>query len=175
MKEYIKESFKEFKNIKSLTTVALLGAVGMIISMFTIDVNQYLRISFESVTHGIAGMLFGPFLTGFTAVFLDTLKFLIRPVGVYFPGFAINELVIGLVYGFMFYKKEITVKRVFLSRVIIVIIVNLFLTPLWLSILYGQAFELMASVRLIKNAVMLPIDTFILYQLLKFTQKVFKK
>ncbi len=175
MKQYIKDSLQEFKNVKSLTTVAILGAAGIIISMFTIDINEYLRISFETVTHGISGMLFGPFLTGFAGVFLDLLKFLARPVGVYFPGFAINELIIGLIYGFAFYKKEITVPRVLVARIIVVLIINMFLTPLWLSILYGQAFQLIASVRIIKNIIMLPIDTFILYQVLKLSKKVFKR
>ncbi len=175
MKKYIQESFNEFKNTKSLTTVALLGAAGVIISMFTININQFLVISFASVTHGVSGMLFGPFLTGFTAIFLDVLKYLLNPNGPFFPGFALNELIIGFIYGFMFYKKEISVKRVFIARIIIVIIINIFLTPLWLSILYGQAFEVLASMRIIKNIIMLPIDTFILYQILILSNKVFKK
>ncbi len=175
MRENLKEALKEFKNVKSLTTVALLGAAGVIISMFTININQFLVISFASVTHGVSGMLFGPFLTGFTALFLDVLKYLLNPNGPFFPGFALNELIIGFIYGFMFYKKEISVKRVVIARIIIVIVINMFLTPLWLSILYGQAFEVLASMRIIKNIILLPIDTFVLYQVLVLSKKVFKK
>ena len=49
-------------------------------------------------------------------------------------------------------------------------LINLCLTPLWLHLQYGNAFVL-TSVRLIKNIIKLPLDTALLYALLKMVEQ----
>ena len=53
-------------------------------------------------------------------------------------------------------------------------VINLVLTPLWLNIMYGNAFVI-SGMRLIKNAVKLPLDTALLYFLLKAVETHRKK
>lgn len=54
------------------------------------------------------------------------------------------------------------------------LVINLVLTPLWLNIMYGNAFVI-SGMRLIKNAVKLPLDTALLYFLLKAVETHRKK
>ena len=46
-------------------------------------------------------------------------------------------------------------------------LINLLLTPLWLSILYKNAFIVLFAARIVKNVIMLPIETAILYVVCK--------
>ncbi|MBQ5326371.1 MAG: hypothetical protein J6K80_04110, partial [Oscillospiraceae bacterium] len=73
------------------------------------------------------------------------------------------------------YKKDVKLSRVIIARVVVTVGINLTLTPLWLSFMYGNAYKFMVPARLIKNMVMLLIDIFILYNLLKFADKNIRK
>ena len=59
------------------------------------------------------------------------------------------------------------------------VIISIVLTTLWLKLLYGNAFMALFSVRLIKSAVMFPINTVLLMGVLKPAgaagKKIFKK
>ena len=59
-----------------------------------------------------------------------------------------------------------TLARTFGACLTAVLVLNLCLTPLWLHIMYGNAFVLSAG-RLLKNIVKLPVDTGLLYALLR--------
>ena len=105
----------------------------------------------------------------------DIIKYLLKPTGAFFPGFTLNEILTGLIYGIIFYRKDVKLSRVIIARIVVTVGINLTLTPLWLSFMYGNAYKFMVPARLIKNLVMLPIDIFILYTLLKFTDKNIKR
>ena len=105
----------------------------------------------------------------------DIIKFIIKPTGPFFPGFTLNEMILGFVYGLIFYKKEIKLPKVIGARMIVTFGINLVLTPLWLSIMYGNAYKFMVPVRLIKNLVMIPVDVFLLYSVLRFAEKNLKR
>ncbi|MDY4585946.1 MAG: folate family ECF transporter S component [Oscillospiraceae bacterium] len=174
MKEYLKNASKEMKNIHSLIGASLLGALNPILGMLTIHINQFLQIGFSSLTHAVTGYLYGPVLAMFAGGILDILKWIIKPDGRFFIGFTINEMLDGLIFGFALYKKPVTLKRVIITRVIITFLINLTLTPLWLSIMYGKAYKVMVPLRIFKNLAMIPIDVIILYTLLKFREKNIK-
>lgn len=167
----IKESTKEVKRVTSLCGCALLSALNTVVGQFTIVVSSFLEISFTSVVAGISGFYYGPVLSGIAGGCVDILKFLIHPTGPFFPGFTLNEIVLGFIYGTFFYKKEITLKRVIIARVSVTLIVNLLMTSLWLSMMYGKTFWAYLGIRLAKNILMLPIDIAILYSVLKFAEK----
>ncbi len=54
------------------------------------------------------------------------------------------------------------------------LLINLLLTPLWMRLMYGNSFVL-TGLRLVKNAVKLPLDTALLYCVLKTAEKYKKK
>ena len=172
MKEYFKSAAAEVKNIRSLTGAALVSAMGPILAMMTIIVNQYLQICFSSLGHAVNGALFGPILAGRAGGVSDIIKFIIKPTGAFFPGFTLNEILTGVIYGLFFYKREVRLRDIIIARLLVTVGINLVLTPLWLSIMYGSAFQFMVPVRLIKNIVMLPIDVFLLHTVLSFVKKI---
>lgn len=168
----ISHSTKELKRVTSICGCAMLTALNVAVGSLFIPITPTLRIGFSSVFAGVSGMIYGPAITGFAGVIADTLKYIIRPDGPYFPGFAINEFLTGMIYGCFFYKKEITLPRVILARACITIFINLILTSLWLNIMYQS--PLFTTIRLVKNVVMFPIDVAILYFALKGAQRVKK-
>ena len=91
------------------------------------------------------------------------------------PLFALNEFLLGFIYGIFFYRKKITLKRVIVARIVVVVLINLTLTPLWLHLLYGKAYIFYVQVRILKNLLMLPFDVFLLYTVLKTVSKLQKK
>lgn len=171
----LKDSTKEFKSIYALAGAAMLAALNIVIAEFRIPVGPYVNINFSFLTYGVSGYLFGPLLTGFVGIAADILKYLFHPDGAFHIGFTLNEFVIGFLYGIFLYKKKVTVVRTALAKLSTVLLINLFLTPLWLAQLYGQAYVFMVSARLIKNAVMFPIDTALLFGLLLFVQKTMRR
>ena len=161
-------SAREFKSTRAITGGAMLSALSVILNQFTIFFSQLLRISFTFIAVGMSAMLFGPLLTGALGAITDILKYLVRnDGGAFFLGFTFNEFLRGFLYGLFFYRKRITPLRVFTAQLTVVLVINLLLNPLWLSILYQDAFGALVAMRLAKNAVMLPIDSFLLYFMLK--------
>ena len=90
----IKESSKEMKKVKSICGCAMLTTLNVVAGTFFIPLSPTLRIGFSSIFAGVSGMIYGPVLTGFAGIIADTLKYIARPDGPYFPGFALNEFLI---------------------------------------------------------------------------------
>lgn len=166
----MKESAKELHRVTSITGCAMLTALNVAVGSMFIPISPTLRIGFSSIFAGVSGMIYGPVITGIAGIIADSLKYIVRPDGSYFPGFAINEFLTGMIYGCFFYKKEITLIRVILARLCITVFINLILTSLWLNMMYQS--PLFTTVRLIKNVVMFPIDVALLYSALKAAQRI---
>ncbi len=163
IKEMFKDSAKELKSVQTLATAAMLTAITAILGFFTIVIGDFIKIQFSFLPMGIAGMMFGPVVSGILGGISDIICFIIKPTGTFFPGFTFNAIISGLIYGIFLYKKPISLKRIFSAKLLITLIVELCLTTTWLNILYGQGFLAILPMRIVKCAVMLPIDTVMLY------------
>lgn len=170
----IKESSKEIKKVTSLSGCAMLTAVKAVIAQFTISVSNILEIGFSGIVVGATAMYYGPILSGIAGVIADTIEYLLRPSGPYFPGFAINEFVIAFIYGIFFYQQKITLKKVILAELCVLLIVNMGLTPLWLHLLYGKGFIALFFARITTQLIKFPINCALLYLLLTSLQKIRK-
>ena len=169
----IKESCQECKKISSLTGTALLMAIKAIIAEFTIAVSNLLEIGFSGVVPGVCGLYYGPVLSGLAGILSDTIEYLLRPSGPYFPGFALNEFVAGFLFGLFFYKqKNISWKRILCAQLSVSVINNLLLTPLWLSMLYGNTFYAIWMGRLFVQIIRFPIDFGLLYVTIQTVSRV---
>ena len=96
---------------------------------------------------------------------MDILKYLIKPTGAFFPGFTLIAMLAGLIYGSFYYKKELSFWRVLAAHITVALVCNVLLNTWCLSILYGKAFAVLLPARLVKNAIMCPIDAFIFYHI----------
>ena len=98
---------------------------------------------------------------------------MLRPVGPYQPWFMISAVVIAVLYSLFFYKQEkIGIIRCALARLSVILIVNLVLNSLWLSMMYGNAFWVLVSERILKNVLMFPIEAFVLYLTMKLCLRI---
>lgn len=123
--------------------------------------TQFLRVSFSFVTHSIIGVLFGPIGAGASMFVADVVRANIFPAGPFFIGFSLSAIVVGVMYGLFYYKKEITWQRVTFATIVITLTDSLFLTPIWLSIMYDVPFWSLMPVRFGKALIMIPIQIMI--------------
>lgn len=158
---------KQLKNVKTLSTVAMLIAIGILLGFFKIPITEVLEIRFGSIPIAIAGSFFGPGISALVGALTDIGGFIVKPTGPYFPGFTISSIVTGIIFGFMFHKKEMTISRIVLAQIINTVLVGIVLNSIWLSMLYGNAFIVVVSTRVIKELLMIPINVLILTAVLK--------
>lgn len=163
-------SAREVRRTSCLAGAALLAALGLVLNQFTIPVSQFLEIGFSFLAAGTCAFLYGPWAAGLMGIVTDLAGYLLRPNGGFFPGFTLNEFLLGFLYGCWLYQKPVSLRRTLCACLSAVLVINLFLTPLWLHLMYGNAFVL-TGLRLVKNALKLPLDTALLYLLLKTVEK----
>lgn len=123
MKKFIllfTSSAKEFKNLNSVITAALLVAVHTILAMVvSVQVTTSLRISLSFITNVVTGCLFGPVIGFVCGGIGDIVQFILKPVGDYFPGWTLNAAMAGMIYGIFFYNKfpdKVNVKKISSKR-----------------------------------------------------------
>lgn len=170
----LRAAAREVRRTASLAGTAMLAAVSLVLNQLVIPVSQILEIGFAFLAAGACAFLYGPWMAGLMGVVADTVGYFLRPNGAYFPGFTLNEFLLGVLYGCWLYKKPVTLWRTFCACLSAVLLINLCLTPLWLHLMYGNALVL-TGMRLVKNAVKLPLDTALLYGLLKIAEKYQKR
>ena len=157
----LRAGLEEVHRLSSMVGTAMLAALHLVLNQFTFAVSQFLEIGFTFLATASAAYLYGPWLAGLMGIVADTLGYFLRPNGTYFPGWTLNEFLLGFLYGCWLYKKPVTLWRTFAACLSAVLLINLCLTPLWLHLVYGNAFVI-TGLRLVKNLIKLPIDTLLL-------------
>lgn len=175
MKKFITlftDSYKELKSVKTITLAAMFAALAVILGMFSISVGNYLRIGFSSIPNGLCSYMFGPVVGGLFAGVLDVLKYMVHPTGPFFPGFTMVTMLAGVIYGCMYYKKNLSLWRVLAAKLVVMVICNVLLNTLCLSLLYGKGFLLILPLRVYKNLIMWPIDSLIFYSIARMLKEI---
>lgn len=170
MKPYWTEVKEEIKDIRSLTGAAMMTTLDVILDFFRIAISNIMEISFSFLAVATAGMMYGPIVGGIVGGVGDIIEFIIRPTGPFFPGFTLNKILMGVIYGLFLYKKEITWKRIALAVLVENFLSTIVLTPIWLNILYGT--ELFAIPRIIKMVALYPVNVVLLGLLCRLMKKV---
>lgn len=157
----------QLKNMKVMTTAAMLCAVAIVLGFFKLPISNVIEIRFAGLPIAIAGYLFGPVVGGLVGGIADIGGYLIRPTGPYAPGFTIDTILTGVIFGYFLYKKEVSLKRIIAASLVNKIIVNILLNSFWLAVLYHLPFTATVISRLPKEAIMLPIHVIILLVIMK--------
>lgn len=167
------DSWKELFVTKNVVLCGLMAALAVVLSLVaSIDVGPYIRIGFSGLPNRVVECLFGPVAGCLFGGMLDVLKYILKPSGPFFFGFTFNVMLAGLIYGTILYRKPVTVMRVVAAEFLTKAVVNCLLNTLWISMLYGKGFFALLPLRLLKNAIMLPIDSCILYFTLTYMKKM---
>ena len=93
--------------------------------------------------------------------------YIVKPTGPFFPGFTITSLVSGVIFGLFLYRHKPTVKRILLSQIVYTLVCGIILNSIWLSMLYGNGFIPVLTARLVKELVMIPINTLMLVTIME--------
>ena len=176
IKEMYANSLKELFVTKNIVLCGLMAALAVVLSMTaSVEVGPYIRIGFSGIPNRVIECLFGPVAGCLFGGALDILKYMLKPSGPFFFGFTFNVMLAGVIYGSILYKKTVSIKRIIVAELLIKILVNCILNTLWISMLYGKGFFALLPLRVLKNAIMLPIVSAILYFALIYVKKLVNK
>ena len=173
MKELYLSSMRELASPKNLALCGVMGALSMVLGIVaSIQIGPYIKIGFSGLPNRIVECLFGPVIGCIFGGTMDILKFIAKPDGPFFFGFTFDAMLAGVLYGSILYKKPVTIPRVFVAELAAKVIVNCGFNTLWISVLYGKGFLAILPMRLLKNAIMLPIDTIITFAILTLATQI---
>lgn len=167
IKDLFISSNKEFANLICIVLLGMFGAVSIVLGSLTIMPVDTIKITFVFLPNEFIYYLFGPSVGAFFGAAMDILNFIIKPTGAYFFGFTLSGILSGLIFGLILYKRPLSVKRIFIATLIRVIFIDLLLNTYWLQVMYGYNFMAMLPMRALKNFIMLPVETLLLFGLIK--------
>ncbi|MCL1877899.1 MAG: folate family ECF transporter S component [Defluviitaleaceae bacterium] len=168
---------------KKIVIIALLIAIEIILTRIAViqipPGAAIVRISLGFICIAIIAMLYGPVFSAIAAVIADVVGVMLLPTGgVFFPGFTISALLIGIIYGLLLHKQPVPFWKVCVTAGIVTIGINFFIDTLWISIIphwgyivsgdtsidgelferVGTAYIALIPVRIIRTAIMLPLQ-----------------
>ncbi|WP_258920983.1 folate family ECF transporter S component [Heyndrickxia coagulans] len=153
---------------KKIVLIGLFIALEVISTRFLSIQTPIIRIGFTFIPTALSAVLLGPVLAGVTAGLADIMGMMLFPAGsAYFPGFTLSAFLSGVIYGVFLYHRPVGFWRVCLAVLAITIVVNLGLDTLWLWMLTGKGILGLLPVRLIKSAMMFPIQIMMIYAVWK--------
>ncbi|MEG1560083.1 MAG: folate family ECF transporter S component [Clostridia bacterium] len=163
--------------MKRLVICAILIALGVILSgLLSIPVlplGAYtLKIGFGALPTIVAAVLYGPIYGGMVGAAVDILQALLFPMGAYIPLYTISGMLLGVLPGLFFIKKQDpSFLRLLLAISISQIIASVLLNSLWFSLLQGIPYFLIIVPRAINQAVMIPIYALLIFLIMRLLKK----
>lgn len=165
---YWREAKAEFKNVRVLAFAGLVVAMSIVLESLPIYLlGPSLKIYFSFLVVGLGAMVYGPLVGMAVGGLTDTIGFLLASYGEpYFPGYLVTGILSGLIYGLALYRRNPTVLRLIVLRLIINYGSNVALGSVWKAMLYGKGYLYYVSTGLVKNTIMLPIEVLLMWLVL---------
>ncbi len=154
-------------DIRVLAGTGMLSAIAIVLGFFKIPLTQLVELRFSSLPVAAAGYLFGPVCAGAVGFVADVGGYLVRPTGPFFPGFTITSIVSGIIFGCILHGHKPSLRRILAAQILYTLICGILLNSLWLTILYGRGFIAVLSARLVKELIMIPVNTAMLAVLME--------
>ena len=127
-----------------IVIMAMMVALIFIFSRFLGITTDVLHIGFDFLPVVLIACLYGPLWAAITYMIGDLVCAILMPFGASNPGLTVIAGIIGLVYGFAFYGKELNGKKLILvtaaASLIVAGIIKLFGTSLCLAVMYGSPY-----------------------------------
>ena len=154
-----------------IVTLGLLVALHIILSRF-LSVNAWnMKIGFAFVAVFVGAYLYGPVAGAIVGGLGDFLGAILFPIGAYFPGFTLNCALTGVVMGLLLFKKQ-TPLRVVLTVLIDQLVISMWITPLWISILYGAPYWPLIISRLPQIGIMIVVEIIVTLLMIKIMERI---
>ena len=161
---YWRNAAREVRDLRKLTFAALMIAMCVVLGHIpSVPLFGGAKITWGFLARSICATVCGPVLGLLFGFSEDVLTFFLTGGGGYpfFPGYTLTTMLGCLLYALFLYRAKITVRRIFLAK-LVTNIQNVLLGALWSAILYGKAYFVMASGSALKNLIMLPFQTVLL-------------
>ena len=149
-------------DVKKLIQISLLIAIEVILTRFCSIQTPIVRIGFGFLPIAIIAIMYGPLSAGIAYAIGDLLGIALFPSGGFFPGFTLTAFLTGVSYGIFLYNKPVTWPRIVGAVLTVCLVLNLGLDTLWLSIMMGKGYLALLPTRIIKAALMIPVQTLII-------------
>ncbi len=168
--------------LKKIILSGIMLALLIVLNRFVSIKTPLLVISFSYVPIMMSAIWLGPKYSTLIAALGDFIGAILFPFGTYFPGFTLTAGLSGLVYGIFLYKnpeekvesKKFIIKLI-LSNLLVLGIIEIFIVSIWLNILYGKAYLVVVSTRVVTQVIMLPIRVITIFFLEKITRPIVNK
>ncbi len=155
---------KRTQAVYRLAFAAMLVAVSCILSFAKFAVGPSVNVTFFFLPIAVGAMYLGALPAAAIGAVADILGCLIMPTGPYFPGFTLSAAITGLIYGAFFKGQKPKLWKVITARLILMVAIDLILTPLWLHLLYSTPLVWAFWVqRFTKCAIVCPIEIVIIF------------
>lgn len=156
------------RNSYRIAVLGMLIALQVVFTRVFAIQTDLLRISFDFLPATLIGALFDPFWSGTAQVIADLIGMLVLSNGQpYFWGFTFNALIVGIIYGFFYYQKQISLQRIIIATIVYTLLLSFILTPMWLKIMYHVPYWSLFWVRLGKSCILMPIQIITTYLMFK--------
>lgn len=153
---------RQFSSVRTLAVCAMFVALRVAVGSLFIPVGDNLRIYFTFFVTALGASIYGPLVALAEGFISDMLGILLFPSGAFFPGYTLNAMLGSLIYSLFFYRQDLSVVRIFLAKLTVNVLVNILLGSLWSAILSGKGFYYFAAKSVIKNIVLLPVETLLM-------------
>ena len=138
---YWQAALADFKQVRTLTFAALMIVACVALSYVpSIPVSTLVggaKVTWGWLARSICGMVGGPITALVFGAAEDTISFMVKPSGTYFPGYALTTMLGTMIYSLFLYRAKPSVVRIFLAK-LCTNVLNVFLGSLWSS---GQFLE----------------------------------
>lgn len=170
--DYWKQAFSELKHTKTLAFAAVILALRLILKTVQIPIATDVYITFGFMANAFGSMVYGPVVALLSGALSDALGFLINSKGgIYFPLYMIPEMLGSFIFALFLYSTDITHWRLILSKFTINLLVNIVISEpihvLYYRIALTKVYEPFLWIRIVKNIVMLPLESVILIFIFK--------
>ncbi len=161
-RDYWREACAELKSTRMLVLTALLVAVRVALKSLSIPVGESLYITVGFFVNAVGSMVYGPVLGFLSGTVCDLLGCLLFPKGAFFLPFTLIEALGSFTYALFFYRARLSPMRVFSAKLTVNVVLNIILTPLALSWMYGKSVMVYLIPRIAKNLLIFPLEAVLL-------------
>lgn len=171
-------SAKELKSVKTLAVCAMMLAVGTILGYFSIKLDNDKTVGISVIAPQLVSALYGPVVGGIVGATGDILDWLLHPhMGPFFPGYTLNAFLGQMIYGMVLYKKNLSLLRIVVSKVLVAVLVNLPLGSLWSWIFVNKGYLAILVGKIAQQGVQIVVLGVLFYMFVSALKnaKVFQK
>lgn len=155
---------------KTWVSLAMFMAMDLVLRRFSFG-TSFVKLGPAFIATILMAYYLGPWIAAIGAALCDQINVLIFSPGVNFLGFTLTAIVAAIIYGLFFSQKPVRLWRVAVAVLAVTLLCNVLMNTLWLQMM-GTPWQGIIGVRLIKDAIVYPIQVAVSYAVLKGVARV---